>query len=160
MSKKIVILVLTLALLPATTWGREGGGGGGGKMNVQVRQVIVRVSPDYLSRRTGSLNYGESVTVVGKDAGWYHIDAPSGWVPKAALSKHKIKINPDQKFAAGTERHDEVALAGKGFNPQVEAQYKKDHPALRAAFADVDRMEKFGVTEAQLKQFRTAGKLR
>lgn len=158
MLRKILVLVFILALLPATTWARKGGGTG--KMNVQVREVIVRTSPDYMGGKAGALNYGDQVNVIGTDGNWHQIDSPPGWVPKSALSKHKVKVNPDQKYSAGSARHDEVALAGKGFNPQVEAQYKKDNPNLKAAFVDVDRMEKFGATEAELSQFRKAGKLR
>ena len=50
----------------------------------------------------------------------------------------------------------EVALAGKGFNPEVEAEYKKD-PTLN--YAAVDAMEAHVVQPAALSSFIAQGGL-
>lgn len=139
----------------------RGGGEGGasGAMSVQVRSSTVRSTPNYLSSATGKLGYGQQVSISEEQGNWCRIESPSGWVPKNDLTKHKVAMNPDQKFSGSGGRHDEVALAGKGFNPQVEQQFKRDHPDLARAFAEVDRIETFSSSEAQLRSFQTAGKL-
>lgn len=130
-----------------------------GQMNVQVREVIVRATPNYLGASAGAVGYGNKVKVAGEQGNWLKIENPAGWIPKSAVTKHKVAANPDEKFAGRGTSHDEVALAGKGFNPQVEAKYKKDNAALAAAYARVDEVEKITATESELKQFQMAGKL-
>lgn len=139
--------------------GSSGGKGKTGTMSIQVRSSIVRTTPNYLGQAAGTLSYGQQVEVTGEQGNWYQIAQPTGWLPKSDLTSHKVAINPDQKFSGSDRKHDEVALAGKGFNPQVEQQFRKDNPGLARAFADVDRVETFSVSEGQLKAFRTSGKL-
>ncbi|MFH1652893.1 MAG: SH3 domain-containing protein [Pseudomonadota bacterium] len=152
-----VVLMALFLVFSATLFAK---GGSGGEMNVELRQVVVKSSPNYLGSSVGTLNYGTKVNVIGEQQNWYQISSPAGWVPKSALTKHKVKVSADQKVAATSASHDEVALAGKGFNPQVEAQYKKDNASLKAAYAEVDKIEKFGVSHGTLVQFQKSGKLR
>ena len=130
MKRSIIIIVLLLVAIPSLCFAvSRGGGGGGGKknsgeMSVQVRQSAVKSTPNYLGGSVGTVSYGQQVNVVGDEGNWYQIERPSGWVPKSALTKHSVAVNADQKGASAAGKRDEVALAGKGFNPQVEAQYK------------------------------------
>jgi hypothetical protein len=55
-------------------------------------------------------------------------------------------------------KSDEVALAGKGFTPEVEAGYRQQHP--EANYAQVDQVESFTVDEAKLQAFIKEGGLR
>ena len=52
---------------------------------------------------------------------------------------------------------DELALAGKGFSKQVENEFKEKNPNVNYAW--IDRMEKFVVSETQIKRFLKEGKL-
>lgn len=164
--KRLMILTVVLMLAATTTpsfaKGGKGGGGGGkggasGTMSVEVRDAIVRTTPNYMGASAGTLHYGAEVNVTGEEGNWYKIASPSGWLPKSAVTSHKIAANPDAKGSGGS--HDEVALAGKGFNPQVEAQYKRDNAALASAYAQVDRIEGFGASEGELRAFQSSGKL-
>ncbi len=131
-----------------------------GGMSVQVRELQVKSTPNYLGATTAKLVYGQAVEIVSEEGNWYKIASPSGYIPKTAVTKGKLVQDPDQKFAAGSVKHDEVALAGKGFNPQVEAQYKRDNAGMAAAFAQVDKIEKLGASDAELRAFQSAGKLK
>ena len=160
MKNRFFVIIIILLLIPAAVWAGKGRKRGPtGSMNVQMRKVIVRAAPSYLSGNVGTLTYGTKVNVVGKEGNWCQIDSPSGWLPKNTLTKMNVKVNPDQSFAKGGASRDEVALAGQGFNPQVEAKYRKDNPQLASAFASVNRVETFGATEAELKNFRRTGQL-
>jgi hypothetical protein len=53
---------------------------------------------------------------------------------------------------------DEVALAGKGFNPEVESAYRAKHPEMD--FAQVDKIEGFKVEPAALQVFIKEGDLK
>lgn len=131
-----------------------------GTMSVEVREVFVKATPNYVAPSAGKLSYGSAVEVAGDQGNWFRIVGPvAGWVPKSALTSRKVTVNPDQKHGATARSHDEVALAGKGFSPQVEDEYKRNHAELARAFALVDRVETFGATDAELRQFQTQGKL-
>ena len=53
---------------------------------------------------------------------------------------------------------DEVALAGKGFTPEVETGYRAKHPEMD--FAQVDKVESFKVDPATLQAFIKEGDLK
>jgi hypothetical protein len=53
---------------------------------------------------------------------------------------------------------DEVALAGKGFTPEVESGYRAKHPEMD--FAQVDKVETFKVDPATLQAFIKEGDLK
>ena len=157
------IAAFALAVSPAlAAKGRGTGSKGGnesGTMNVQVRSSTVRATPNYMGSSAGSVVYGQQVKIVGEQGNWYRIEKPSGWLPKADVTKSKVAVDPERKFASTGGRNDEVALAGKGFNPQVEQKYKNENPDLKKAFADVDRVEATSVPDSQLKSFMRSGKL-
>lgn len=163
--KKIVVFLMVLSLFVSLeAIAGKGSGEKKGKtsdtMSVEVREAVVKSAPNYMSSPVGKLTYGAEVTIKGEEENWYQIESPAGWLPKSSLTKHKVAVNPDQKMAGKNVSHDEVALAGKGFNPQVEAQYKKDNGDLAAAYVSVDHVEDLGATDGELKQFQAAGKLK
>lgn len=89
------------------------------------------------------------MTAHGKK-GYVHASA----VGEGAGSKEGSSFfDDDNKSPSG----DDVALAGKGFNPQVEKEYQTKNPTLN--FAAVDTMEKITVPDAQLAAFAKAGQL-
>jgi len=75
------------------------------------------------------------------------------------VTKHKVDVNAEAKFSGRGATHDETALAGKGFNPQVEAEYKRENPNLAAAYSKVDWVEAQTIPLPQLNAFAAAGKL-
>ncbi len=128
-------------------------------LTVQVREVQVKSAPNYLSGTVGTLGFGSVVEVAGEEGNWYRISRPQGFIPKNATGTAKANVDSSQQYAAKGVSNDETALAGKGFNPQVEQQYKRDNAQLAAAFAQVDRVERMDVPLPTLQQFIAAGKL-
>ncbi|MCA8964973.1 MAG: hypothetical protein KDC48_08795, partial [Planctomycetes bacterium] len=53
----------------------------------------------------------------------------------------------------------ETSAARKGFNPQVERQYRTSNPNLEAAFKLVDRLQARATPEAEVRAFLQAGGL-
>ena len=129
------------------------------QLSVQLREVQVKASPSYLSATVGTLSYGAGIEVQSEEGNWYRIAQPSGYIPKNATGKAKASVDASKNYAAKGVSHDETALAGKGFNPQVESQYKKDNAGLAAAYAQVDKVEAMTVPLPELNQFITAGQL-
>ena len=149
--KKVWLIMLIILLYAPQIWAAS--------MNVQYKKVDVKATPNYMSPSVGKLSYGSQVDTVETQGNWYRISSPPGWIPKSAVTKRKVAVDADKKFAGRGVSHDEAALAGKGFNPQVEAEYRRQHPNMAAAYAKIDWMERQTVSLPQLKAFSAIGKL-
>ncbi len=130
-------------------------------MSVQVKEGQVRTSPSFLAAILGKLAYGERVSVLKDNGGWMKIldsnSGVSGWMHSSALTTKKIILKAGKKDVAISATSNEYALAGKGFNKQVENQYRKDNPSLD--FSWVDKMGRYRVSSKQMQQFLATGKV-
>lgn len=128
-------------------------------MSVQVRNCKVRATPSQLGKVVGTVDYGAMVQAGLPQNGWCQVTlagGQTGWVHESALSKKAVAMRAGTGDVATGASSDEVALAGKGFNEQVEAKMKADG---KLDYTWVDRMAKFQVAEDQIALFRTQGKL-
>jgi hypothetical protein len=83
-------------------------------------------------------------------------DGKTGWLHESALSKKPIALRAGTTDAATGASSDEVALAGKGFNEQVEAKLRKEGTL---DYTWVDRMSAFKVDANEISQFLKEGHL-
>jgi len=128
-------------------------------MSVQVQQSKVRATPSQLGGAVATVQYGDIVQAGVPQKGWYPVttaDGKKGWLHESALSGKPIAMRAGATDAAVGVSSDEVALAGKGFNEQVEAKLKADGTL---DFTWVDRMMAFDVSPDQILTFRTQGNL-
>lgn len=130
-----------------------------GPMSVQVRSAKVRGTPSQLGPIIATLDYGVQVQAGTSDKGWYPVttaDGKTGWLHESALSKKPIVMRAGTNDAATGASSDEVALAGKGFNEQVEAKLRSEGTL---DYTWVDRMSAFKVEPNEISQFLTQGHL-
>jgi len=128
-------------------------------MSVQVRNCKVRATPSQLGNVVATVDYGAVVQAGAPQKGWYLVtlaDGKTGWLHESALSKKAIAMRAGTSDAATGASSDEVALAGKGFNEQVEAKMRADG---KLDYTWVDRMATFQVDANEISQFRTQGHL-
>jgi uncharacterized protein YgiM (DUF1202 family) len=128
----------------------------GGTMYVAVKTAALKASTGAFAGTTGTLEYGEKVTVIqidGKNAEIKSTANPSitGWIAVANLSAKQIVTGTSSTASA-----KEISLAGKGFNQEVENAYKSKG---KVNYADVDKVETQSVKEADLKKFIADGRL-
>jgi SH3-like domain-containing protein len=106
------------------------------------------------------VSYGEQVQTVQKQGDWIDVKSSknlTGWIHQSALTSKQVVLNAGGQ--AGSAANDkEVALAGKGFNADVEAQYRRNNGSVD--FTWVDRMEAMNVTREQMISFLDQGKVR
>lgn len=130
-------------------------------MSVQVRQGQVRKTPSFLGVIVERLSYGDKVIILEENENWLTVQTQDtgtrGFMHISALTTKEVILNPGTTPVKKTASSDEFALAGKGFNESVEGQFRANNPHLN--FAGIDRMEKYGVSEDQMKQFLFKGKL-
>jgi SH3-like domain-containing protein len=130
-----------------------------GPMSVQVRNGKVRATPSQLGGVVASVDYGAKVEAGTLEKGWYPVttaDGKTGWLHESALSKKPIALRAGTTDAATGASSDEVALAGKGFNEQVEAKLRKEGTL---DYTWVDRMSAFKVDANEISQFLKEGHL-
>ena len=129
-------------------------------MSVQVKEAAVRATPSFVGKVVGSAAYGDRVEVQQSHGSWMRISAPeiTGWVHNSALSSKRIVLSAGQEQAKVSASGDELALAGKGFNSDVEAQFKARN--RNVDFAWVDRMERTRVSPEEMRDFLQKGGLK
>lgn len=130
------------------------------QMSVQVKQCQLRSKPSFLGKVVTKLDYGDRVEVAQEENSWVNV-SPSGkdegWVHLSALSEKEIILNPNSEDIQEAASSDEIALAGKGFNKQVEAKFKQDNKNI--SFKWVDNMEKIVVSQEEMTGFLEQGGL-
>lgn len=128
------------------------------EFTVQVRDAPLRAEPMPFGKVIGTLRYGERVDAQESQRDWRRIKASSrnGWVHLSALTEQSLSMQSGKGGGSSSASSQEVALAGKGFNADVEASYRKNN---KLDYHWLDRMEKMGVSESRLLEFARKGDL-
>lgn len=132
----------------------------GEMMSVQVKNGQLRQTPTFLGAVVATVGYGERVTLVKKQDPWFQVTdtkGHTGWIHSSALTKKRIVMSAGEADAQKSVSGDELALAGKGFNSDVEAEFKAQNKD--ADFTWVDRMEKMVVTPEESVAFLAGGEV-
>jgi len=146
-------LSLGLILLAATALAA-----GPVEMSVQVKSGQVLETPSFLGKVVARLNYGDRIQVLEQQGDWSKVTAPdgqTGWIHSSALTKKKIAMKAGSQNAQTAASGDDLALAGKGFNSDVEADFKAKN--RNVDFTWVDKMEKIKVQPQAMQEFLKDG---
>ena len=128
----------------------------GSTMYVATKTTALKSSTGFFARTNATLNYGDRVTVLRVSGKFVEVRSAAnssltGWTPAANLSTRQLVSGNTSSVTAS-----EVALAGKGFNQEVENAYKTQGSLN---YTDVDRVESLSVSENDLRQFIEEGRL-
>lgn len=130
------------------------------QMSVKVKETQLRATPSYIGKIVAALGYGDRVTILEKQKDWARVSFPAkkaeGWVNLSALQDKAIVLKAGAETVERTASSGEVALAGKGFNSEVEAKYKQDN---KLDYTWVDKMEAYRATPQQVAAFFAQGGL-
>jgi uncharacterized protein YgiM (DUF1202 family) len=127
-------------------------------LSVQVREGQLRERPSFLGKVTTAVAYGDRLTVLEERAGWSKVRSgggAEGWIHTSALTEKRVVLKASDANVAAGASGEELALAGKGFNEEVEQAYRADNP--QADYAWVDRMEAVVVNAEEAVAFLAAG---
>jgi hypothetical protein len=130
-------------------------------LSVQVRQGQMRSTPSFLGKVTATLVYGDKVELIEDKGAWkmVAIRKTKGWMHTSALTTKTIALQAGKANVKTGATSSELALAGKGFNAKVEAEFKSKNKHLD--YAAVDRMEKtFTFKSGQVQTFLKQGQVR
>lgn len=130
-------------------------------MSVQVKQGEVRATPYFLGKIVATLSYGDRVQLLETRESWIRVSPQgknvTGWMHSSALSEKKIVLKAGGKDAQVAASGGELALAGKGFNADVEAEFKARNQKID--FSPIDRMEAMKVPPEKIAAFLQEGGL-
>lgn len=158
MWRRAILPALILAVCLAAGWAL---GAGAKTMSVQVRQGELRASPSFLGAVRGTVSYGARLTVLEEQGPWARVTTPdsaaTGWIHSSALTSKRIVLRAGERDAELAASSGELALAGKGFNAEVEAEFKTRNRDID--FSWVDRMERINVAEKEMHAFLQQGAL-
>lgn len=130
-------------------------------MTVQVKSGQVRSLPSFLGKIVAKLSYGDQVDVLEVKGSWKKVSltgkSSEGWMHVSALTTKEIVLNPGSEDVEKAASSDEIALAGKGFNEQVEGEFKKKNPDVD--FTRIDKMERIVVSQNEIQEFLKRGGL-
>ena len=129
-------------------------------MSVQVQTSPMRATPSPLGRVVVTLQHADRVEIIGKQTGWLNVRGPggqTGWVNESAWPKSTGVLKAGAADVSRTASGEELALAGKGFNSDVEADFKSRNSNID--FTWIDRMEKIVVSDQEVAGFLKEGGL-
>lgn len=124
----------------------------GKTMYVAVKSADIKSSTGIFASKVGVLNLGDAVTVLRTNGNWAEVRTSkpiSGWVNLSGLSSKRIIS------AGGSSSAGEISLAGKGFSPDTEFEYRKNG----LDYAVVNQMEAISISDDDLLKFVEAGRL-
>ena len=125
-------------------------------VTVLVQETVVRKKPQFFAPAAGTARLGQTFEGEGPDNGWYKVDGKlDGYIHASAVTAKKVKVSGDS--VGGGASAEEVTLAGKGFNAQVEKSYGAKNGA--ADFSGVNAMERREISEAAVLEFMRSGGL-
>ena len=152
MLRKLVVVIGLLLFPSALGWTAPV------RMNVQVQSGQIRATPSFLGKVLATVPYGVSVEVLQQKGDWMQVKSLQGkvgWMHQSSLTTKKVAMGSGATTAKTAASNDELALAGKGFNSDVEREFKAKNKNLN--FAAVDRMEKIKIPAAEMEAFLKAG---
>ena len=130
-------------------------------LRVQVQAGQVRSTPSFLGNVVATVSYGQSVETADAPQGaWYQgrtAQGQTGWMHTSALTSKRVTLQSGGADARTGASGDEMALAGKGFNSDVEAQFKVAHAGVD--FTWVDKMAAMKAPPAEIAHFVKSGGL-
>lgn len=127
-------------------------------VQVTTRENAVRNDCRFFAPVKLKVLLGERLTVNGRKGDWLLVSAKgaSGCIHKSAVEDRNF-ASSGRGAASGGTSSDEVSLAGKGFNPQVEAGYRTSGKDLN--YAAVDEIGRLSASEKSLESFIKQGGL-
>jgi hypothetical protein len=152
----LLALFLVLGLAAAGTGIAE-------TLKVERPNMQLYQAPNFASPVLLPVPVGAEVTVLSRSGDWLQVSyqGKTGYMHQTAFPQTPPPAVGLPGLLTGgpvrETRSDEVALAGKGFTPEVEAAYRQKNPGLN--YAQVDLIESFRVDDRQLAAFIKEGGL-
>lgn len=127
-------------------------------VTVVVREAALKRNPQFYASTVATVRLGERLSSSGAQGAWLQVSGAggSGWIHKSAVTQRRTRVSASDSEVTQTSA-EEITLAGKGFNQQVEGSYKRKRPGSN--FAAVNALERSAVPEEDVLRFVAEGGL-
>ncbi|MBI2362430.1 MAG: SH3 domain-containing protein [Elusimicrobia bacterium] len=129
-----------------------------GRVTVSVEQAKVRKAKAFYAPALATVRFQQALEAGPAEDGWLPVtvSGKKGWLHESAVASKAGKVRSGAWSGSDEATQEEVTLAGKGFNEEVEKAYRSGRADLD--YAGVDAMEARSVPDAELTAFLKAGK--
>ena len=152
--RAVALALLALPLAGAVAWAAD-------QMMVVEKEAVLRKGKKTFAAKVKVLTEGQVVTVIERDEPWILVKhgEDEGWLNESSVTDNLHAPLSSDKVASEV-KSSESAAAGRGFTPEVEAEYRKGHPDLKPSFDFLDDIEtKWVWSEDKIVAFLKSGKL-
>jgi len=127
---------------------------------VLTKENAIREAPKFFAPVKIRVKYSDMLDVMDQEGDWYRVQFKGivGYIHKTAIEKKNISFTETFATQKKGASDAEVALAGKGFTPQVEKAYKNKHPEMK--YSLVDRVETYTAQDDGVIAFLKKGGLK
>ena len=128
-------------------------------VSVITKENAIRTSCRFFAPVVAVVYYNDKLEVISQQGDWFRVkyNEFEGCIHKSAVKKQTFTLAELGSGKSKSTSEDEVALAGKGFNPEIEEEYKKENPELN--FKLVDTIEELDIPEDKHINFIEEGEL-
>lgn len=153
-------LMMTMMCLPLLLLAGDDDPGPGDRVTIAVQNQFIYPMPAFYASPAVPVEYGTVALVEEVNGEWLRITAGSaaGWIHRTAVTGAIESAGSGGASASGEVASDEIMLAGRGFNRDLEEAYSGKHPELN--YSAVDMMENsWNVSPEKLYEFLVRGNL-
>jgi hypothetical protein len=125
-------------------------------MYIAVKNAAIKSGTGFFAKELTKLPQGYALIVLQEKNKWMQVRTSTqpvitGWIASASLTSKRITASGSSALAG------EIALAGKGFSPAVELEYKD---SVGLDYSLIDAMEVQTIPNEQILEFLTEGQLK
>ncbi len=152
MKKKSWILLLGFLLVASVAMAAS--------YKVIVQEGMIRKDKRFFASVVARVPYGGIVEVVQRQGDWVQVkyQGKEGWINISAVQEQKFQISSLAGSRAQETAQEEVALAGKGFTPEVEKAFRQKNPKMN--YDLVDKIQSYKIGDEQIAAFIRSGDLK
>ncbi|HUH01631.1 MAG TPA: SH3-like domain-containing protein [Kofleriaceae bacterium] len=130
----------------------------GETVTVRVMSAKLMGAPKFIGKTVTEVSRGAHLAFQDKKSSWYQVQTDSGqvgWIHSSAVVDKKVQLSSDPGGGGNSASQDEIELAGRGFTPEVEKEYRSKHRELD--FSHVDKIEALTLDTEVVASFAAEG---
>jgi hypothetical protein len=149
-----------IAILAASVLVVEGAAWAAQKLTVIQKDAAIRPGKRPFSTPLTVVHERDQLTLVGREPPWVRVQwkQVEGWIHESAVTEREKPIFATDTVASGVQPTERSGGA-RGFDSEVENQYRKDRPNLEPFFSIVGKIFDWSFPEGDVRAFVAAGKL-
>jgi hypothetical protein len=127
---------------------------------VVTQEAAIRKDKRFFAPLIARVPYGELIEERERHGDWLRVSykGVEGWLHISAVQEQKFSLSSLSGERAQESTKEEVALAGKGFTPEVERAFRDKNSQMR--YDLVNQVQSYKITETRLQEFIRAGNLK